>query len=116
VTAAALLGMALVALGMVLTPGPAIPYLALIPQFVDPSAGHVVVQGFVLGSLQIAVSFLVNTTLILTAGAIATFLQGRPTWLRWQRRITAACSAWSASNSPWKPPPPPNPGQPKSGQ
>ena len=49
-----------------------------------------VVQGFALGSLQIATSFVVNTGLILAAGAVAVFLQRRPFWMRWQRRITAS--------------------------
>ena len=73
-----------------LNPKAAVMYLALIPQFVDPAAGHVVAQGFVLGSLQIATSFVVNTGLILAAGAVAVFLQRRPLWMRWQRRVTAS--------------------------
>jgi threonine/homoserine/homoserine lactone efflux protein len=73
-----------------LNPKAAVMYLALIPQFVDPAAGHVVLQGFALGSLQIATSFVVNTVLILLAGTVAAFLAGRPTWQRWQRRVTAS--------------------------
>jgi threonine/homoserine/homoserine lactone efflux protein len=71
-----------------LNPKAAILYLALIPEFVRPSAGHVVAQGFALGSIQISVSMTVNTVLILAAGSIAAFLSSRPEWTRWQRRAT----------------------------
>lgn len=71
-----------------LNPKAAVMYLALIPQFVDPVAGHPVVQGFVLGGVQITVSVLVNAGIVLAAGTIATFLGARPRWLRWQRRAT----------------------------
>jgi threonine/homoserine/homoserine lactone efflux protein len=71
-----------------LNPKAAILYLALIPEFVQPSAGHVVAQGFALGCIQISVSAAVNTVLILAAGSIATFLSSRPEWTQWQRRVT----------------------------
>ena len=71
-----------------LNPKAAIMYLALIPQFIDPARGHVVLQGFTLGTVQIAVSMTVNSLIILTAGSIAGFVRGRPTWASWQRRIT----------------------------
>ncbi|CAM3503726.1 LysE family translocator [Occultella aeris] len=71
-----------------LNPKAAIMYLALIPQFVDPSRGAAMAQGFVLGGVQITVSAVVNTAIVLAAGAIAAFLAGRPAWLTWQRRVT----------------------------
>lgn len=71
-----------------LNPKAAIMYLALIPQFVDPSRGAVVAQGFQLGAVQIGVSIAVNTCIILAAGTIAAFLSRRPGWMRWQRWIT----------------------------
>lgn len=73
-----------------LNPKAAIMYLALIPQFIDPSRGHTVAQGFLLGAVQITVSMLVNATIVLGAGGIAAFLQQRPNWMRWQRRITGS--------------------------
>ncbi|MEH1017643.1 LysE family translocator [Micromonospora sp. CPCC 206060] len=71
-----------------LNPKAAILYASLIPQFIDVPAGHLVVQGFLLGGVQIAVSMVVNTALILTAGSVAVFLARRPTWLRIQRYVT----------------------------
>jgi threonine/homoserine/homoserine lactone efflux protein len=71
-----------------LNPKAAIMYASLIPQFVDVHAGHLLMQGFLLGGVQIAVSLLVNAVIIGTAGAIATFLAQRPAWLRIQRYVT----------------------------
>lgn len=70
-----------------LNPKIAVMYLSLIPQFVDVRAGHVVVQGFALGGVQVAVSLAVNLVLVLAAGAIAAFLGRRPAWLRVQRAL-----------------------------
>jgi len=71
-----------------LNPKAAIMYLALIPQFVQPAAGNVLLQGFILGGVQITVSMLVNVAIVLAAGGIAVFLGRRPAWVRWQRWIT----------------------------
>lgn len=71
-----------------LNPKTAVMYLALIPQFIDPAHGSVTAQGFVLGSVQIAVSMLVNTAIVLTAGSIASLFAGRPSSTAWQRRVT----------------------------
>jgi threonine/homoserine/homoserine lactone efflux protein len=68
-----------------LNPKIAIMYLSLIPQFIDLDAGHVLMQGLVLGSVQIVVSVAVNLTIVLAAGTIAVFLSRRPSWLRVQR-------------------------------
>lgn len=71
-----------------LNPKAAVMYLALIPQFIVPSEGHVVAQGFILGAVQISVSTFVNACIVLAAGAISSFLRRRPEWMRWQRRVT----------------------------
>ncbi|MEV6520521.1 LysE family translocator [Longispora sp. NPDC051575] len=71
-----------------LNPKAAVLYLTLIPQFLDPAAGNLLAQGFVLGAVQISVSLTVNLALVLTAGVVATFLARRPRWLRTQRYVT----------------------------
>lgn len=71
-----------------LNPKAAIMYLALIPQFIRPDAGHVLLQGFVLGAVQISVSMVVNSLIICSAGAIALFMTRRPAWVKWQRWVT----------------------------
>ena len=68
-----------------LNPKIAMLYLALLPQFIDPSAGSVLVQSLVLGSIQIVISVSVNAMIALAAGSIASFLGTRPTWLLAQR-------------------------------
>ncbi|MET0843333.1 MAG: LysE family translocator [Mycetocola sp.] len=71
-----------------LNPKVAILYLALIPQFIDPSAGGVVAQGLQLGAIQILVGVAVNGAIILAAGSVATFLRRKPAWMRWQKWVT----------------------------
>jgi threonine/homoserine/homoserine lactone efflux protein len=63
----------------------AMAYLSLLPQFVDPANGSVLLQSLVLGSAQIAISVSVNAMIAMTAGTIASFLLVRPTWLVMQR-------------------------------
>ncbi|WP_330183575.1 LysE family translocator [Nocardia sp. NBC_01503] len=73
-----------------LNPKIAIMYMALIPQFVVPAHGSVWLQSLALGAVQIVIAVTVNGLIVLTAGAIATFLGGRPLWLRAQRFVTGS--------------------------
>ncbi|NBE93197.1 LysE family translocator [Nonomuraea sp. KC401] len=82
---ARLFGMGL--LTCLLNPKIAILYLSLLPQFIDPSMGHVLLQSLALGSVQIVVATMVNGLIAISAGALAAFLAGRPAWLRVQRYI-----------------------------
>ncbi|TDE52839.1 LysE family translocator [Nonomuraea mesophila] len=82
---ARLFGMGL--LTCLLNPKIAILYLSLLPQFIDPSTGHVLLQSLALGSVQIVVATTVNGLIAISAGALAAFLAGRPAWLRVQRYI-----------------------------
>ena len=71
-------------------PKTAVMYLALIPQFIDPAHGSTTAQGFTLGAVQITVSMIVNASIVLAAGTVAGFLAARPSWIKWQRRITGS--------------------------
>ncbi|MEV0233836.1 LysE family translocator [Nonomuraea sp. NPDC050786] len=81
-----LFGMGL--LTCLLNPKIAILYLSLLPQFIDPAMGHVLLQSLALGSVQIVVATTVNALIAISAGALAAFLARRPLWLRIQRYVT----------------------------
>ena len=68
-----------------LNPKIAALYLSLLPQFVDVAAGDVMAQTLALGATQIAISVSVNAAIVASAGAVASFLTGRPLWARLQR-------------------------------
>lgn len=68
-----------------LNPKIAVLYLSLLPQFIDPEKGSILLQSVVLGATQIAISITVNSIIAVTAGSIAVFLSGRPTFLLVQR-------------------------------
>ncbi len=68
-----------------LNPKVAVLYLSLLPQFIDPARGSVLLQSVVLGASQIAISVTVNAMIALMAGSIALFLAGRPFWMVVQR-------------------------------
>ncbi|MFJ9639393.1 LysE family translocator [Streptomyces sp. NPDC101178] len=76
-----------------LNPKIAIMYLSLIPQFINLDSGHVLFQGFVLGSVQIAVALTINLSIVLAAGSIAVFLARRPSWLKVQRYMMGTALA-----------------------
>lgn len=63
----------------------AVMYLSLLPQFISPGHGSVLVQSLALGFVQIAVSVSVNALIASMAGSIAAFLTGRPVWALVQR-------------------------------
>jgi len=70
-----------------LNPKIAMLYLALLPQFIDPAAGSVLLQSVLLGAIQIVISVSCNAAIALSAGTIAQFLSTRPIWMRAQRYL-----------------------------
>lgn len=72
-----------------LNPKAAVLYLSLLPQFIDPKAGHILGQLLLLGVVQITVSMTVNGLIILGAGTVADFLGSRPSWIKAQRWLMA---------------------------
>ncbi|MBL0375058.1 LysE family translocator [Rhizobium sp. KVB221] len=69
----------------ILNPKIAVMYLSLLPQFISPAEGSVLMQSLVLGLMQIVTSVTVNALIVFVAGSIALFLSGRPGWLVVQR-------------------------------
>jgi threonine/homoserine/homoserine lactone efflux protein len=71
----------------VLNPKVAMFYLALFPQFIDATRGSVLLQGLMLGFLQIAINTLGDLCFVLAAGAITAWLARRPLWSALQRWV-----------------------------
>jgi len=76
-----------------LNPKIAVLYLSLLPQFIDPAQGHLLLQSITLGSVQIAISFSVNLAIVCAAGSIARWFAARPAWLGMQRWLMASVLA-----------------------
>lgn len=73
-----------------LNPKIAVLYLSLLPQFIDPALGSVLLQGITLGAVQIAVSFAVNAAIVIAAGGLAAWFARRPRWIAAQRWTMAS--------------------------
>jgi threonine/homoserine/homoserine lactone efflux protein len=85
-----------------LNPKIAMFYIALLPQFIDPAAGSVLVQSILLGLVQVAVSLSVNTLITFAAGGIALFLRTRPLWSLAQRWLMGTMLAGFALRMAWE--------------
>lgn len=76
-----------------LNPKVAILYMSLLPQFIDPTRGSVLLQSLVLGFTQIVIGVTGNGLIALSAGTIALFLAGRPFWMVVQRWLMGTALA-----------------------
>ena len=84
----------------ILNPKVAIFYLSLLPQFIDPTRGSVLLQSLVLGLIQIVVAIPVDGGFVLIAAFVSTWFAERPLWLRAQRwtlgSVFALLALWLA--------------------
>jgi threonine/homoserine/homoserine lactone efflux protein len=73
-----------------LNPKVALFYMAVLPPFIDPARGDVLLQGIVLGAVQIGICTLFDALLVLGAAGTARFLGTRPAWMAVQRWVLGA--------------------------
>ena len=73
-----------------LNPKIAILYVSLLPQFMDPNSGSLLLQTAQLGAVQISVSFAVNLLIVLFAGQVADWVGRRPFWVKVQSWFMAS--------------------------
>lgn len=74
-------------LAEVLNPKTALFFLALLPQFVRPENGSVMVQLAVLGILYVLLGFAGTVAFALGAGTLGNFLRRSPKVLKWQNKV-----------------------------
>ncbi|MCK8521047.1 LysE family translocator [Aquimarina sp. D1M17] len=74
----------------ILNPKMAIFYLSFFPQFIKPENGSVLSQSFLLGIIQIGISFTINLLIVLSAAKLASWFSKKPIWLRIQKWFMAS--------------------------
>lgn len=70
----------------VLNPKPALFFMAFLPQFVNPAAGHATLQFFALGLIVIAIALVWETLLVLFAHGVSRRLSGNRRIGQWLNR------------------------------
>ena len=71
----------------VLNPKVAIFYLSVLPQFVSPESGSVLVQSLLLGTTQVCIGATVNLLVTLSAASISAWFAKNRLWLGVQRYL-----------------------------
>ncbi len=76
-----------------LNPKVVVTYGALLPQFIDPTAGHVLSQTLVLGLVQILCAACAHSLVICSASAVASVFARRHAFARVQRHLLGSALA-----------------------
>jgi threonine/homoserine/homoserine lactone efflux protein len=76
-----------------LNPKVALFYMAVLPPFLDPERGSLLVQAVILGLTQIVVCTLWDAVLVWGAAGTAKFLSTKPFWMAVQRWVLGAALA-----------------------
>ncbi len=74
----------------VLNPKTALFFLAFLPQFVDPAAGHVMVQLSILGAVFVTLGLVSTVVFAFGAGGLGAMLRRYPAVQRWQGKVVGS--------------------------
>lgn len=81
----------------VLNPKLAVFQLALFPQFIDPSRGHLLAQSLILAATQLVIVVAGDSLCVALASRARRWFAARPRWDRWSKRALAGVFAGLAA-------------------